>query len=712
MKGQTSIIIASLLIVSLVFVAVIYSNVSIDSKENLKRFSSYQELEDFVKSNTESYGGYGVFGATPTVAREMVTQASSDVSKGAPSTEAGSAGEASSDYSTTNIQVEGVDEADIVKNDGKYIYVVSGRKVVIVDAYPAESAENISEIEFNGYPQEIFINGNRLVVFGQEDYSSPSVSIPEIGIVSPRYYSSRTFINIYDVTDRTNPVLKRNVSIDGNYYDSRMIGNYVYVIASESVYYGGGPIPMPAIRSGSVEKTIAASDVYYFDFPDTSYTFTNVVSVNTQNDAEQFSSKTFLMGYTQNMYVSPNNIYIVYTKRLSEYDFFDRIIDEAVMPSMPMEIQIKINEVRNSDKDKYEKISEIGKIVQDYISSLGPEQGAVVMSDIQDRAVTVQNEIAKELERTVIHKIAINNGVIEYVTNGEVPGNTLNQFSMDEYNGNFRIATTTGNWRAESLNHIYVLDSGLNIIGKLEDLAHGERIYSVRFMGDKAYMVTFRQIDPLFVIDMSNPTNPQVLGYLKVPGVSDYLHPYDDTHIIGVGNNATEKGRINGLKLSLFDVSDFSNPKEISNYVIGGDGMYASSDALYDHKAFLFDKDKQLMVIPVSINTYSSKPSYEYDYWQGAYVFNINLVDGIGLKGNITHENETDETYYDYNVQIRRSLYIDNVLYTVSNRMLKANSLTDLTEINKVELPAEDQYGYVRSGTGVVGVAVAEPAME
>ena len=697
MKGQATIVILAVLLVSLVFIVTIYPDVPV-SNEGLKRFSSYSELENFVKSGTEM-SSYGTL-AVPMAATRQNAVMETTADAGAKSESAPSAG--GSEYSETNIQVEGVDEADIVKNDGKYIYTVSGSKVIIVDAYPAENADILSEIEFEGYPQEIFVNGDRLVVFGNKDYYSSTVSIPEIGIV-PSRYGPGTFIDIYDISDRSNPVLKRNVTVDGGYYDSRMIGDYVYVISSQSVYYGGGPIPMPVLRSGSVEKTVAATDVYYFDYPDYSYVFTNIVSVNTQNDGEEVNSKTFLMGYTQNMYVSPNSIYVMYTKRLSEVEYYDRIIDEAVIPNVPITVQSEINQIRDSDKEDYEKMQEIGRVLQEYVQSLGPENGANVMKRIEDDVQQVYQDISKEIEKTVVHKISISNGNIEYLTSGEVPGYTLNQFSLDEYNGNLRMATTTGNWRAESLNHVYVLDANLNIIGKLEDLAHGERIYSVRFLGDKAYMVTFRQIDPLFVIDMSNPTNPQVLGYLKIPGVSDYLHPYDETHVIGIGRDATEQGRITGMKLSLFDVTDVSNPTEISKYIIGERGTY--SEALNDHKAFLFDKGKELLVIPVRVYEDNYKESF-----QGAYVFNVDLENGFTLKGTVTHVNETakedNEWYYDWNSEVRRSLYIDNVLYTVSNSMIKANSLTDLTEISKVELPIEDQYGYVRGMS--VGMAVAE----
>jgi uncharacterized secreted protein with C-terminal beta-propeller domain len=691
-KGSVTILVLVALFVLLIAVGVIYQKGPEIKENNLKKFSSYDELTNFIKSNTEVSSYYGGFGGEVMTTTAGVAKTTTAESTNAPLAPSPSGGQVSSDYSNTNIQVEGVDEADIVKNDGKYIYTVSGNKVVIVSAYPPENANIVSEIELDGTPQEIFINKDKLIVFGYGDYSyTKTMAMPEIGIMPPRYYSPKTFVNMYDVTDRANPVLTRNVSVDGNYFDSRMIGDYVYLIANDPVNYGEpNPIPMPVIQSGSVSKTIAASDVYYFDSPDTSYVFTNVISINTQNDNEELNSKTFLMGYSENLYVSTSNIYVIYTKRLSEYDFYDRILDEAVIPAVSVQEQVKISAIRDSNITKYEKMQQISKSLQDYLDSLGPENGAQVMKTIQDDLQKVQVEISKEMEKTIIHKISINNGNIEYQTNGEVPGYTLNQFSMDEYNNNFRIATTTGNWQAESLNHVYVLDNNLQIIGKLEDLAHGEKIYSVRFLGEKGYLVTFRQMDPLFVIDLSNPTNPTVLGYLKIPGVSNYLHPYDETHVIGVGVDATEQGRVQGMKLSLFDVSDVSNPKEISKYIIGERGTY--SEALNDHKAFLFSKSKNLLVIPVSL----AEKDYQQT-WQGAYVFNVDLSNGFVLKGRITHENETinkTDYYYDYQSQIRRSLYMDDVLYTLSGKMIKMNDLSDLSEINKVDLPIEQQEIY------------------
>jgi uncharacterized secreted protein with C-terminal beta-propeller domain len=287
--------------------------------------------------------------------------------------------------------------------------------------------------------------------------------------------------------------------------------------------------------------------------------------------------------------------------------------------------------------------------------------------------------------KTWIHKIGIDSGKFGYSLSTRVPGMVLNQFSMDEYHGYFRIATTTGQvWDDSSENNIYVLDRELSLRGKLEGLAPTERIYSARFMGDRCYLVTFRQVDPFFVIDLSNPRAPTVLGELKITGYSDYLHPYDENHVIGLGKEDSR------LKLSLFDVTDVKNPSEVSRYFVGEDEdySYSNSYALNDHKAFLFSKSKDLLVIPVSVSE-----SYK-NYWQGAYVFKLTPQNGFELKGEITHHNddsaEGDDAseyyinYYNYNV--KRSLYIEDGLYTISNDKIMINSLTDLSDINEIDI--------------------------
>ncbi len=641
------------------------------SKPPLKKFSSCEEIKNFLKSNAD----------LPYFTRHIAAPAFGTLKSTFESNAY------SEDYSTTNIQVGGVDEADIVKNDGKYIYAISGSRVFIVDAYPPKQAKILAEIEFDGTPVEIFINKDRLVVIGGEQSYYPKESIA----IAPKYCStSKTFIKIYDISDRANPKLARNLSIDGSYYDSRMIGDYLYAVINKNVYDYGGEISIPRIAG----EICRCSDVYYFDVPDGSYFFSTIVAINTQNE-EKPESKIFLMGYTQQMYVSHNNIFITYQKRLSSAYYYDKLI-EVLISVAPEELVSRINEISSYNITMYSKMQEIQSHFQNYLQQLSQTERAKLQEKLDEKMRKLQEEIEREMQKTIIQKISINGNKIEYQAKGEVPGVVLNQFSMDEYENYFRIATTTWSSNSQSKNHVYILDGDLKIAGKLEDLAPGERIYSARFIGDRCYLVTFKKVDPLFVIDLSNPSSPRVLGKLKIPGYSDYLHPYDENHIIGIGKEAVEAEEgsfawYQGVKLSLFDVSNVSEPREIAKYSIGDRGT--DSYALRDHKAFLFSRSKNLLVIPILLaeideQKYSGEipPYIQGDYiWQGAYVFELTLEDGFVLKGRITHSPSYDlkQSYY---TSIKRSLYIHNVLYTISDRLIKANSLDSLEELVNITL--------------------------
>jgi hypothetical protein len=352
--------------------------------------------------------------------------------------------------------------------------------------------------------------------------------------------------------------------------------------------------------------------------------YTTIMAINTQDDNREPTYETILLGASSNLYVSLNNIYLTF-----------------------------------------------------------PVWGR----DVGD------------FGKSSIHRIHIEGDEIEFVASGEVPGMVLNQFSMDEYDGYFRVATTTR--EGTSRNHIYVLDMALNTTGSLENLAPGETIYSARFMGERGYLVTFKQVDPLFVIDLSDPSYPKELGYLKVTGYSDYLHPYDENHLIGIGKETTDAGEFawyQGVKISLFDVSDVSNPREIDKEIIGHRGT--DSPVLWDHKAFLFDKSRNLLVMPVSVAEVDESeypegvPSWAYGepVWQGAYVFHVSPDVGLRLEGRITHIGnltEPEQEYYHFysSLSVQRSLYIGDVLYTISNAKIKMNSLENLDYINEVELP-------------------------
>ena len=735
----------------LVFIAiglvVFYKEQPEDSGDgNIRKFSSAEELKNFLKTRqSQEHYGSSYFGLG---SERVLTSASPSKAMAGASTDQVS-------YSRTNIQVEGVDEADIVKSDGKYLYIVSGETISIIEAYPAEDAKIISTIDVNGYPDEIFINENHLIVFGTERYESvPPYEGGPIKIMSPTivrpYFSGKSFIKIYNINDKANPILEDTTLFDGSYYDSRMIGNNVYVIVNQPIYYQPPYQPprildpyekaqlvddsrdtqgeakeeqeeileLPSIVHNGKTLSLVPNDILYFDFYDYSYQLTTIIALDLNNIGE-IKKESFLTGYTQNIFVSENNIYLTAQKQIPPFDYQKRIFEKAVLPLMDDVTAGKIKEAFSDENlNEYERQAKIQEIYEIFFNKLSQEERGEFMERMKERSQDVMAEIAKETEKTIAHKISIENGMISYKARGEIPGHLLNQFSMDEYQGNFRVATTTGDlWSGNSLNHIYVLNEGMEIIGKAEDLARGEKIYSVRFMEDRAYLVTFKKVDPLFVIDLSNAENPKVLGELKIPGYSDYLHPYDENHIIGIGKEAVDPtneesfGRdfawYQGIKIALFDVSDPANPKEISKFNIGDRGT--NSEALYEHKAFLFDREKELLVIPISLHEINKEqyqgeiPATAYGEltFEGAYVLSLNLEDGFALKGRISHkdsEETSDEKlpywYGQYGPQIRRSLYIENVLYTLSERAVKANSLDDLNEIRMIKLPVAEQIAY------------------
>jgi uncharacterized secreted protein with C-terminal beta-propeller domain len=310
------------------------------------------------------------------------------------------------------------------------------------------------------------------------------------------------------------------------------------------------------------------------------------------------------------------------------------------------------------------------------------------------------------MQKTIIHRVYVKDGWIRYEASGAVPGYVLNRFSMDEYRDHFRIATTSGQrwWWGNTenglSNNVFVCDMDLNIVGSVRNIAPGESIYSARFMGRRGYLVTFKKVDPFFVIDLSNPQAPRILGELKIPGYSNYLHPYDDEHVIGLGKDAVDMGDFawyQGVKLSLFDVTDVTNPKEKAQYIMGDRG--SESLALTDPHAFLFAKSKNLLVIPVVVKEIDDSkypegapPQTFGEYkWCGAYVFSVDSENGFQLQGGISHVDgedpgEKNYWYVPYNQRVKRSFYIEDVLYTVSDNLIKANALDDLAEINSIVL--------------------------
>ncbi|MCL2322875.1 MAG: beta-propeller domain-containing protein [Oscillospiraceae bacterium] len=592
------------------------------------------------------------------------------------------------DVSSTNIQVEGVDEGDIVKTDGDYIYSINNNfyldkskndgyyksiyTINITSTIKNGEFKKISSFNIEGQPLEMYLKDKKLVVIispqaqyldiktneiltqeeydqkVQELYSNSTISEDESNDFFYRYqYQSLTTALIYDVSDPANPQLKREFSQEGYYSSSRLIEDDLYLITNKSDYaiiYNTKedinlnnivPFTIDSIDGGN-RKAMSSTDIKIFENPN-GYSFVLVSGINIKNDKKAVTKAC--LGGSDIIYCSLNSLYITSRYYGEQTQPSGRIAIDMIMPS-------------NSDTD--------------------------------------------------IIKCNLKSGKPDFYASARIPGSILNQYSLDEYDGYLRVATTKGNLLDTtgeniSKNNLYVLDDKLNIIGKIEDLTPGEQIYSTRFIGDKGYLVTFKQVDPLFAIDLSNPKEPKIIGELKIPGFSQYLQPVSENLLIGIGNNTETIVKkdtdavittTTGMKLSLFDVSDPSDPKEIQNYMLGASGTY--SEVLYNPKALLYSKEKNIIAFPVSL---TEGDNFNITFI-GYYIFGFDEVTGFTLKGRVTHYDKLpgndyidDKTYYDsIGFDIKRGVFVDDVLYTISDKMIQANSLSDFSLIGKVQL--------------------------
>lgn len=562
----------------------------------------------------------------------------------ASSTESSSSSSNTKDYSTTNIQVENVDEADIVKTDGDYIYSISEDNVIITDVKDPKQPKVVATIksEDDDIPEDIILYKDKLVVISTK------------GNQTQRYYYNNrmnTVVKIYNITSREKPVLTKSYEMYEPYYTSRCIDNVLYVISSGNLRKEDDKIVV-GYNEDNMEKEMSIDKIKYLkDVKTTKQTLISTVDLN--NETADIKLDSYLMNIS-NAYVSENAIYLLNQKYNND-------------SKIPIKLLFGFKGVFGLE-DYYEMDSESGYYTEIY------------KFDIKEN--------------------------LEYKAKTKVKGKTINQYSLDEKDNHLRIALYDNDG-----SRVAIFDEDLKQIGISDNVAKGEKMYSSRFIGDKVYFVTYKTIDPLFVMDLSNETKPKVLGKLKIPGYSTYLHPYDENHIIGIGMETKEiinrnsngkvistTAKVVGMKMALFDVSNVNSPVQISSVVIGD--SRTTSAILTNPKALLFSKEKSLIAIPVNnysqdfevtssnnyetmINNYT-KYSKPYNA-EGYFVYNINVQDGFKLKGVITHE-KTNATYYYSNSKLLRGLYIDNNLYTVSETMIKVNELDSLKAVGELKL--------------------------
>ncbi|MCW4025478.1 MAG: beta-propeller domain-containing protein [Candidatus Bathyarchaeota archaeon] len=608
-------ILSAVLLISMIYVVASPIQIS-PNVASLKTFSSSDEIKNYIVANTE-FSSSSVYPGGP-LDQQLINEinATSPIPTSSPST--------NPIDSSTQIQFAGVDEADNMKTDGTYLYFSVQNIIYILDADP-QNATVLSKIELNNtsYAAGLFLDqaSCRLIVIGSQydDPFSEDVPTPYGGEVGDSIYqhiiqNARTFVKVYDITNKSVPQLTKNFAISGSYFNSRMVGNYLYTVVSQQAKVSNDTVDLPTIYNGAQSYTISPENIYYIDQSGSYFTYTSFIGLDISNGTPNVSTVTMLMGETSNMYVSQNNMYVTF-------------------PS--------------PDQD---------------------EQG------------------------TVIYRISIKGTSLAFEDKGKVPGYILNQYSMDEYNGYFRIATciTTGSWiNQEQQNSLYILNSNLTTVGKIENLEINERIYTVRFVEDKCYFITYKQTEPFYIVDLSKPADPKIAGQIKIPAYTSYLYPYDENYVIGIGKQNS------GFKLSLFNITDLNKPVELSYFVFGNG---SNTPALYDPHAFLFNPENGMLTIPVFINKIvapsipgsADLPAYS---WQGAYVFNVTVKNGVVFKGTITQIDANSTNVHDYytllsNKAITSTAYINQTVYTISKSMVQLNNLSgNFTVIDRVNLP-------------------------
>lgn len=518
-----------------------------------KRIQEAAEEKYAIMEDTADGGMSG--GSAKTESAPMDSQTLADTASEYSDTavEAGGA----SGYSDTNIREEGVGEADIVKTDGKRLYIVSNQQIQIV-GIEKEEMEHLSTIRLDQecYVSEIFVKDGRLVaVYNQSEYRDQGdVSTGEYGGIYLQYTVAETF----DISRPEEPKSLGKVSQSGNYNTMRVSGDYVYLFSDFYAELYGTKAELDGYIPTVQGKRIASGDILMpMGSRAAKYTIISAFSIK---DPEKKADTKAVFGSAGMCYVSRENIYI------SESDYGDY----GIMP-------------------------------------LARQGGSGSGQDVA---------------RTSIRKLSYKNGKLKAVGQTEVDGTLNDSFSIDEYEGNLRLVVTVtplsggsgGDLRLfgpdgtaerapeqKESNSLYILDEKLEELSRIEGLAEDEVVYSARFMGETGYFVTFRQTDPLFSVDLSDPGNPEILGKLKIPGFSEYLHPYGEGQLLGIGMDVDETGTTTeGVKLSMFDISDPENVTEAEKYVL--ENTY-SSDVFYDYKAAFVDVGKNLIGFRVDGDT-------------------------------------------------------------------------------------------------------------
>lgn len=621
----------------------------------LKRVSSAEELNEYVQA-ASSYGSVGFARATTQFSVGVPELAMMDADDGAG---AGASSEPTR-VSETNVQVAGIDEPDIVKTDGETLFVSApqyyiwgrpmpvsvepmidtdsaiapmpqpqGRGVHVIDPFPASelSVVDTDAIEERGellldkeHNVLMVLTGNKVVAYNVANPASPS--------------------ELWEVTD---PDSRTSIT------SARLTTEGDLLLVTQRGIGSGAPCPVPLMTRTGVRTSLPCTDIWAPRTIEPVNALFTVARYDTQTGST-LDSITFAGESTQTVVsVFADNLYVTSRKPSSINEVMIDFYAEELSDFLGAERQARIDRIQdNPDLSLRIKMLQLEEILDEAVAALSEDDSLFWMSELENRATQYLKENARRSDQSLVTRVTLPH--LTVVASAEVPGHLLNQFSMDEYDGYLRLASTIGDrWgMVEQENDVYVLDMDLDVVGSIEGLGLTEQIYAARFVGPRGYLVTFRQIDPFYVLDLADPRDPEMVGELKIPGFSSYLEPLSDDLVLGVGREGSQ------VKVSLFDVSDPSSPTEEDTYFLSEGWTEVNNN----HRAFLRDPDHDLFFIPGG---------------QGGYIFSwddtsITLQKAVSGYG------------------VRRAIYIDEVMYIIGDSTITALSLPDLTEVNELSL--------------------------
>ena len=639
------------------------------------------ELQSFV-SQDYYYGG------GPAVFEDVAAEGGAGVDRGSPEapTQAdGDTANAPSGFSDTNRQVADVDEADIVKvgDEGRKLYVIRGNGFHDFDSWPASQTSKVADLAIEGGAMEMFVAGDRAVVFSSVynvealddgdlcqgySYGGPE---PGLADIDGSYYCGRSFVKITIIDlSGDSPEVVREIYVDGWYTSSRRHDNIVRAVVQSSMQ-----------RPGTVPNLY---EIVY-----------NGAAYPESRDAE------ILLAY---VWAAEAKQAILATTLDDWLPVWGERIDGEIQPQ-PVQCSDFYSPEPGLTNYGLTQIVGINMANDDptrITSILG--QASQVYSNGEAMVLTQPDwtyfERGVNSDRTAVHRFAVSfeEQRTPYQGSGFVQGVVNDQFSIDERAGIIRIATTRTTWQDRTddmlapdvwippttdnlVSTLRLNGDALELVGSTPPLAEGERIFSARFLGDLGYIVTFRQVDPLFAIDLSNPEKPIVLGELKIPGFSDYMHPLGNNHLLTIGRDVDEETQWdNGTALQIFDVSDPAKPK-LAHKALVGEGF---SEANHNHKAFNFYADKGLLAFPFV--------SYEGNFSSTLELWDVNAKSGFNRRGAVDHSDlvlndcggipyAVDEFYYNcgYDPQITRGVFIDEFIYSISYGGVRVHDVDNLT---------------------------------